>query len=244
MSTATANPPIREFLEDSDHAVLHEVPWDDYVAMRDDDAYRHVRMDYFRGTLELMSPKYRHEKHASRLAQFILRFTEIMDVPCTESRSTTFRRKDEGAGKEADTSFYIANEPLIRDKDDIDLAIDPPPDLAIEVNIFNNSEGKLPIYASLRVPEVWRYDARSGVLGSAPPGRRDIPSDRTKRGFAAVDPQAGPRGSGSLQGDSPVAMGTIVARMGPQVDGVFRPLRNTSEERIIGVSSLFSRKVN
>jgi Uma2 family endonuclease len=164
MSTATGYPPIHELLKDSDHAVLHEVPWDAYMAMRDDDAHRHVRMDYFRGTLELMSPKYRHEKHASRLGQFIMRFTEIMDIPCTESRSTTFRRPDEGAGKEADTSFYIANEALIRDRDDIDLDIDPPPDLAIEVDNFNNSEGKLPIYAALRVPEVWRYDVRSGVL--------------------------------------------------------------------------------
>jgi Uma2 family endonuclease len=164
MSTATAYPPIDELLKDSDHAVLHGVPWDAYVAIRDDESYRHVRMDYFRGTLELMSPKYRHEKYASRLGQFILSFTEIMDIPCTESRSTTFRREDEGAGKEADTSFYIANEPLIRDKDDIDLAVDPPPDLAIEVDESNKSEGKLPIYAALRVPEVWRYDARTGVL--------------------------------------------------------------------------------
>jgi Uma2 family endonuclease len=164
MSTATAYRPVRELLNGSDYAILRDVPWNAYVAMRDDDSNRRVRMDYFRGTLELMSPKYRHEKPAARLGQFIMRFAEIVDIPCTESRSTTFRRKDEGAGKEADTSFYIANEPLIRDKDDIDLAVDPPPDLAIEVDNFNNSEGKLPIYAALRVPEVWRYDARAGSL--------------------------------------------------------------------------------
>ena len=87
-----------------------------------------------------------------------------MDIPCTESRSTTFRLADEEVGKEADTSFYIAHEEMIRDKDEIDLAVDPPPDLAIEVDNLANSLGKLPIYAALRVPEVWRYDARAGVV--------------------------------------------------------------------------------
>ena len=144
--------------------VLHNVPWEAYVGLRDDDAYRHVRMAYYQGTLELMSPRYRHEKYTSRLAQFVLRCAEVMDIACTESRSTTFRREDEGAGKEADTSFYIAHEPLIRDKEEIDLDVDPPPDLAIEVDDTHDSQGKLPIYAALRVPEVWRYDVRTGSL--------------------------------------------------------------------------------
>jgi Uma2 family endonuclease len=164
MSVTNAVPAIDELLKNTDRALLHNVPWDVYMAMRDDDANRHVRMAYYQGTLELMSPRYRHEKYTSRLAQFVLRFAEVMDIACTESRSTTFRREDEGAGKEADTSFYIAHEPLIRDKDEIDLSVDPPPDLAIEVDDANESRSKLPIYAALKIPEVWRYDARTGVL--------------------------------------------------------------------------------
>jgi Uma2 family endonuclease len=58
----------------------------------------------------------------------------------------------------------MANEPMIRDKEEIDLAVDPPADLAIEVDNLGDSEGKLPIYAALGAPEVWRYDARAGVL--------------------------------------------------------------------------------
>ena len=164
MSTATVYPPIHELLKDSDHAVLHDVPWDVYVAMRDDESHRHVRMDYFRGTLELMSPKYRHEKYNRRIGNVVWDLLVELGIPSLCAGSTTFRREAGEAGKEADTCFYIANEPLVRDKDDIDLAIDPPPDLAIEVDNFNNSEGKLPIYAALRVPEVWRYDTRTGVL--------------------------------------------------------------------------------
>ena len=149
---------------DSDRVVLRNVPWAYYARLRDDDANRHVRMSFYKGTLELMSPRYRHERSAARLGQFVMRLAEVLDLPCTESRSTTFRREAEGVGKEADTSFYLAHEPQIRDKDEIDLVVDPPPDLAIEVDNLSNSRGKLSIYAALRVPEVWRYDANAGVL--------------------------------------------------------------------------------
>jgi Uma2 family endonuclease len=164
MSTATAYPPVRELLNGSDHAILRDVPWDAYVAMRDDDSNRHVRMNYFRGTLELMSPKYRHEKYGRRLDCVVSQLTAALDIDCLCAGSTTFRREAEAVGIEADTCFYIANEAAIRDKDEIDLAVDPPPDLAIEVDNSNDSTGKLPIYGALRVSEVWRYHVRSGVL--------------------------------------------------------------------------------
>ncbi len=180
MSTASKYPPVREALNGSDRASLRDVPWNDYVAMRDDDSNRHVRMHYFRGTLDLMSPKYRHEKYNRRLDRVVTELTATLDIPCLCAGSTTFRREDGGAGKEADTCFYIANEAAVRDKDEIDLAVDPPPDLAIEVNDFSDSEGTLPTYAALRFPEVWRYDVRSGVLcfgASRPTGRTDRSSE-------------------------------------------------------------------
>jgi Uma2 family endonuclease len=165
LSTLTVTPPPAEPSgKHSDRVVLRNVPWEYYARLRDDEANRHLRMSYFKGALELMSPRYRHERSAARLGQFVMKLAEVLDIPCSESRSTTFRREDEGAGKEADTSFYLAHEQEIRDKDEIDLATDPPPDLAIEVDDFSNSRNKLAIYAALRVPEVWRYDANAGSL--------------------------------------------------------------------------------
>src|SRR5262249_10539372 len=38
----------------------------------------------------------------------------------------------------------------------LDMEIDPPPDLLIEMT--NDSLDKFPLYAALRVPEVWRYE--------------------------------------------------------------------------------------
>ena len=41
---------------------------------------------------------------------------------------------------------------------EIDLSRDPPPDLAIEIDIMSSCLDRLGIYAALGVPEVWRFD--------------------------------------------------------------------------------------
>ena len=46
----------------------------------------------------------------------------------------------------------------MRDVDELDLSVDPPPDLAIEVDISSSSLDQLAIYADMGVPEVWIYD--------------------------------------------------------------------------------------
>src|SRR5437868_12817344 len=142
MATATTPPSADEFSQDAARVVLRNVPWDSYVRLRDDEANRHVRMDYYQGTLELMSPRYRHEKYNRRLDRLVWELVVELGIPCACAGSTTFRREGSGAGKESDTCFYIAHEPMIRDKEEIDLSVDPPPDLAIEVDNLSDSEGK------------------------------------------------------------------------------------------------------
>ncbi len=148
--------------------VLEGVPWDLYERLRDLDSNRHVRMAYHDGTLEIMVSEYIHETEASRLGVFVRVVAEILDIDCTSARTTTLRRKGaepkKGSAKEPDESFYIAHEPLVRTNRKIDLTVDPPPDLAIEVDNTRDSAGKLPIYAALGVPEVWRYDVNTEVL--------------------------------------------------------------------------------
>ena len=56
MSTLTAPFPIETIAPDCDRVVVRNVPWEIYARMRDDDANRHLRMSYYKGTLELMSP--------------------------------------------------------------------------------------------------------------------------------------------------------------------------------------------
>ena len=47
----------------------------------------------------------------------------------------------------------------------MDLSFDPPPELVIEVDITSSSLPKDSIYATLGVPEVWRYDGKALRIG-------------------------------------------------------------------------------
>src|SRR5262249_16698573 len=52
----------------------------------------------------------------------------------------------------------------IRGKTTIDLMTDPPPDLVVEIDLTHPSLDKLPIYAAMGVPEVWRYQRERVLL--------------------------------------------------------------------------------
>jgi Uma2 family endonuclease len=70
----------------------------------------------------------------------------------------TIKRPDLAAGKEPDSCYYFANEPAVRGKTKLDFTQDPPPDLAVEIDITSSSLNQLALYATLGVGEVWRYD--------------------------------------------------------------------------------------
>jgi Uma2 family endonuclease len=154
---------------DARASVLVDVPWDVYRSVRSARGNRHLRMTYHDGTLILMSPEYVHEFSAERLGLIVRAVAAAGRIPVAGTRTTTFwrqgRNPHEGSGKEPDSGFYVgASEARIRGKDTIDLEVDPPPDLAIEVDNKSDSEVALPIYARLRVPEVWRYHVQSATL--------------------------------------------------------------------------------
>jgi Uma2 family endonuclease len=148
--------------------ILHGVPYSVYATLSDEEANDKLRMTYFDGTLEIMSPEYRHEVGARRLGLIVLAVTTELDIPCQGAGSTTFRRGGhdirKGHGKEPDESFYLANAPRILGNTTINLEVDPPPDLWIEVDNRGSSRGRLPVYAALGVLEVWRYRVRRGEL--------------------------------------------------------------------------------
>jgi Uma2 family endonuclease len=84
--------------------------------------------------------------------------TEELGIPIRSGGSTTLRNQLKDRGLEPDECYYVANERAVRGRKRIDLSVDPPPDLAIEVDISSSSLDQLAIYASLGVPEVWLYD--------------------------------------------------------------------------------------
>ncbi len=149
--------------------VLRGVSYDEYVRLRADRGNAHLRMTFHDGTLKLMSPEFIHEVPSHRLGIFVTILAGELEIPCTGAASTTFRRRGDrpggGHGREADQSFYLAHADRLVGKQGIDLdAGDPPPDLWVEVDNRASSRGRLPVYAALGVPEVWRYHARKETL--------------------------------------------------------------------------------
>jgi Uma2 family endonuclease len=139
---------------------MYGVSWREYTRMLRAFAERPgYRLTYDRGTLEIMSPLFAHEFGADLLGRFVVVLTEELGLPIQAARSTTFRRRRMRRGLEADHSWWIAHAAQIRGKERIDLRVDPPPDLAIEVDLTRRSIDRMGIYARLRVPEVWRKDA-------------------------------------------------------------------------------------
>ena len=77
-------------------------------------------------------------------------------------------------GLAPDECYYIANAPQVAGRDHIDLRTDPPPDLAIEVDVTSSSLNRMGIYAALAVPEVWRLDGPALTFHVPGPGGRDL----------------------------------------------------------------------
>jgi len=150
--------------------LLRRVPFEVFERLCDEPANRHVRMTYYDGTLEIMSPiLFEHENTSELLGMVVRAMAAELRIPCKGSGSATFRRGGEailkGNAKQPDRSYYLANAPRFYGKKTIDLAAgDPPPDLWIEVDHRGSSKGRLPVYAALGVPEVWRYRVRSKSL--------------------------------------------------------------------------------
>lgn len=139
--------------------ILHGVSWETYESLLADHRDRSApRFAYDGGELEILSPSPEHEKLNRGLALLVEVVAEEFGIDVYDLGSTTFKREDLERGFEPDSCFYIQNEERIRGKDRIDLEVDPPPDLVIEIDVTSPSLDKHPIYARLGVPEVWRYE--------------------------------------------------------------------------------------
>jgi Uma2 family endonuclease len=145
--------------------LLRNISWETYERLLEERGDSRVpRLAYDRGELEIMSPSSEHESIAYFIALLVAVLAEERRVNAYGVGSTTYKRGDVGRGFEPDASFYIENEERVRGKPRIDLYVDPPPDLVVEVDITSPSLDKIPIYARLGVHEVWRYDgARASI---------------------------------------------------------------------------------
>jgi Uma2 family endonuclease len=147
--------------ESGQRIILQGVSWATYERLLADFQDSHAaHFAYDRGVLEIMVLSAKHEEPNRTIALLVEIVALEMDINIRNLGSTTFTREDLARGFEPDTCFYVQNEARVRGKEEIDLAVDPPPDLVVEIDITHPSLDKLPIYAAVGVTEVWRYDGQ------------------------------------------------------------------------------------
>ena len=199
-----AAPPVKAFhVTPSGRAVMRGVSWATYRALREAPGNDSVKLTYDGpngGLLEIEMPHGSlHEIVKTWLGDLITAFCEERRIDFLGTGEVTQRREDVDRGLEGDESYYLASKPRLRDPDDIDLdAGDPPPDLAVEVDVTSPGVSKLPIYAALGVPEVWVWaDEAITVRRLAGDGTYEVVGD-----------------SGELPGFPVAAAAAVIARRG------------------------------
>ena len=149
MATVVSSPEQR--------VVLHGVSWETYEGLLADHVDRSVpHFTYDHGELEILSPSTQHEEDNRTLAQVVEEVTMEWSLDIRNVGSMTYLLQNLEQGFEPDTSFYIEHVSEVRGKRQIDLAADPPPDLVIEIEVSQTAIPKMPLYANVGVPEVWR----------------------------------------------------------------------------------------
>ena len=142
--------------------VLRNVSWETYEKLLEDLSDCSVpHLTYDRGVLEIMNPTPEHEGFNNALNLIVQIVAAEIDVNVRALGSSTFKRKDVERGFEPDSCFYVKSAERIRGKKRLDLAIDPPTDLIIEIDITSSSIPRMPIFAQFGVPELWQYDGSS-----------------------------------------------------------------------------------
>ena len=157
---APGTPPVyeREIATSGQRFVLRPTNWVSYRAIADLLGEIHVRLTYDRGRMEFMTLSNLHERLKKLIGRLIEALTEEMNIPLRSAGSTTLNREDLDRGVEPDQCYYLENEPRMRRRDEIDLTRDPPPDLAIEVEVTRSALNRMGIFAALGIPEIWRFD--------------------------------------------------------------------------------------
>jgi Uma2 family endonuclease len=135
---------------------LNDVSWDEFEQiLLELGEKRATRIAYYAGKLEIRMPLPEHERIKILISNLLVILLEELDLPWESLGSSTFKNARMNTGIEPDDCFYLTNCQAMIGKKRLDLEIDPPPDLAIEIDL--TSPTQLSAYEALAVPEIWRY---------------------------------------------------------------------------------------
>ncbi len=150
---------------------LYGVDWSTYESLLRAFRGRHLRLNFDEGLLEIMVTGSAHERWKKLLARLLEISAEEFGVSMLGQGNFTLKRRDLDKGLEVDDCWYIAHEADVLGRPELDLAVDPPPDLVIEIEVSHGLIDRLPLLAALGVPEIWRFDGTAlTVLVLSPEG--------------------------------------------------------------------------
>ena len=136
--------------------LLADVSWQQFENILIDlGEHRAARVSYSHGYLEIMVPLPEHEKAKEIIGDIIKILLDCFNIDYDSLGSTTLKNEQMTQGVEPDACFYIQNQSKVIGKNRLDLNIDPPPDLAVEIDL--TSRTPLDNYELLGVGELWRY---------------------------------------------------------------------------------------
>jgi Uma2 family endonuclease len=139
---------------------LSGISWNTYQSLLQDlSSSRRLKLTYYRGNLEIVTPDPEHEIYKETLGRFVETLAEELEINIYPLGSTTLKRLQQ-SGAEPDKCFYIKNRQFVQGKKRIDLEKVPPPDLIVEIDITSSSATRMIIYAEMGVPELWCYDGK------------------------------------------------------------------------------------
>ena len=136
--------------------ILREISWTEFEAILEElGEHRGARVAYYQGVLEIRMPLPEHEKAKIIIGEFVKILLDELEIDWEPYGSTTFKRQEMFAGLEPDDCFYIQNAARMIGQNRLNLSVDPPPDLAVEIDV--TSKTQLSAYEALGVPELWCY---------------------------------------------------------------------------------------
>ncbi len=155
--------------------LLEDVSWQQFESILGElGESRAARLSYSNGLLEIMVPLPEHEKAKEIIGDMVKILLEERQIAFEPLGSTTLKNERMNQAVEPDACFYIQNQAAVIGKNRLDMSVDPPPDLAIEIDLTSRTQ--LDNYQILGVPELWRY-ARRGLQINVLQAGRYVESD-------------------------------------------------------------------
>lgn len=137
--------------------ILRHQTWDDYETLlqtRNDKAAIKVLFNAKTQEIRIMAPLPGHGNRSDTLADSIKCLLRHVELDWQSFDPITLKRVQQ-QGLEPDRCFYIQNRAAILGHERIDLSVDPPPDLALEIDL--SSPTAIEDYEAIGIPEVWIY---------------------------------------------------------------------------------------